>query len=108
MLMATVFLLLAEVPDAVDLLGRDVTGSVAALFEYFREEWMTPNRMPLWSVYHQMTSGCITVNDLRVKKKYEEVQLRITALTAEYDGGTHAIEQFLKAIAYDVPEPVNF
>ncbi|KRX13010.1 hypothetical protein T07_8017 [Trichinella nelsoni] len=145
MLMATAFLPLAEVPDAVDLLCRDITGSVAALFEYFREEWMTRNRMPLWNVYHvqtgtnnhlegwhfkmnrqagkrhlsfyellrllideqgstatliqQMTSGCVTVNDLR---------LRITALTAEYDGGAHAIEQFLKAIAYDIPEPVNF
>ncbi|KRZ49156.1 hypothetical protein T02_11428 [Trichinella nativa] len=154
MLLATAFLPLAEVPDAVDLHGRDVTGSVAALFEYFREEWMTRNRMPLWNVYHAeistnnhlevwhfimnrkagkchlsfyellrllideqgstatliqlVISGCVTVNDLRVKNKYEEVQLRITALTAEYDGGTHAIEQFLKAIAYDVPELVNF
>ncbi|KRX53163.1 hypothetical protein T09_9588 [Trichinella sp. T9] len=154
MLMATAFLPLAEVPDAVDLHGRDVTGSVAALFEYFREECMTCNRMPLWNVYHvetstnnhlevwhfkmnrqagrrhlsfyellrllideqgstatliqQVISGCVTVNDLRVKNKYEEVQLRLTALTAEYDGGTHAIEQFLKAIAYDVPELVNF
>ncbi|KRX48900.1 hypothetical protein T05_8341 [Trichinella murrelli] len=154
MLLATALLLLDEVPDAVDLHGRDVTGSVAALFEYFREECMTCNRMPLWNVYHvetstnnhlevwhfkmnrqagrrhlsfyellrllideqgstetliqQVISGCVTVNDLRVKNKYEEVQLRITALTAEYDGGTHAIEQFLKAIAYDVPELVNF
>ncbi|KRZ75178.1 hypothetical protein T10_12247, partial [Trichinella papuae] len=155
MLMATAFLPLAEVPAAVDLLGRDVTGSVAALFQYFRDEWMTPNRMPLWNVYHveirtnnhlegwhfkmnrqaakhhlsfyellrllideqgstetliqQVTSGRVTANDLRVKNnKYEEVQLRITALTAEYDGGTRTMEQFLKAIAYDVPEPVNF
>ncbi|KRX52160.1 hypothetical protein T09_15022 [Trichinella sp. T9] len=52
MLMATAFLPLNEVPKDVDLLCRDVTGSVAALFEYFREEWMTPNRMPLWNVYH--------------------------------------------------------
>ncbi|KRX71336.1 hypothetical protein T06_8445 [Trichinella sp. T6] len=60
------------------------------------------------TLIQQMTSGCVTVNDLRVKNKYEEVQLRITALTAEYDGGTHAIEQFLKAIAYDVPELESF
>ncbi|KRY05900.1 hypothetical protein T01_8161, partial [Trichinella spiralis] len=52
MLMATAFLPLHEIPEAVDLLGRDVTGSVAALFEYFRQEWMTPNHMPLWNVYH--------------------------------------------------------
>ncbi|KRX63820.1 hypothetical protein T09_7627 [Trichinella sp. T9] len=36
MLMATAFLPLAEVPDAVGLLGRDVA-----------EEWMTRNRMLL-------------------------------------------------------------
>ncbi|KRY06221.1 hypothetical protein T03_3779 [Trichinella britovi] len=34
MLMAAAFLLLAEVPDAVDLLCRDVAGSLGALFEY--------------------------------------------------------------------------
>ncbi|KRZ15892.1 hypothetical protein T11_17394 [Trichinella zimbabwensis] len=113
MLMATAFLPLAEVPAAVDLLGRDVTGSVAALFQYFRDEWMTPNRMPLWNgstetLIQQVTSGRVTANDLRVKNnKYEEVQLRITALTAEYDGGTRTMEQFLKAIAYDVPQPAK-
>ncbi|KRZ01370.1 hypothetical protein T11_15290 [Trichinella zimbabwensis] len=32
-LMATAFLPLLEISDAVDLLGRNVTGSVAALFE---------------------------------------------------------------------------
>ncbi|KRX67864.1 hypothetical protein T06_4849, partial [Trichinella sp. T6] len=63
MLLATAFLPLAEVPDAVDLHGRDVTGSVAALFEYFREEWMTRNRMPLWNVYHAEIS---TNNHLEV------------------------------------------
>ncbi|KRZ19455.1 hypothetical protein T11_18069, partial [Trichinella zimbabwensis] len=46
------FLPLHDVPAAVELLGRDVTGSVAALFNYFREEWMTPNRLPLWNVYN--------------------------------------------------------
>ncbi|KRY27237.1 hypothetical protein T01_14166, partial [Trichinella spiralis] len=98
------------------LLGRDVTGSVAALFEYFREEWITPNRMPLWNVFYELlrllideqgstetliehvTSGRVTASHLRVKNnKYEDVQLRITVLTAEYDGGTHAIEQLLKS-----------
>ncbi|KRZ51819.1 hypothetical protein T02_12580 [Trichinella nativa] len=29
-------------------------------------------------------------------------------MTAEYDGGTRIMEQFLRAVAYDVPEPVNF
>ncbi|KRY25186.1 hypothetical protein T03_12697, partial [Trichinella britovi] len=49
MLMATAFLPLPEVPAAVDLLGRNVTGLIAALFDYFRREWMTPNRLPLWN-----------------------------------------------------------
>ncbi|KRY18433.1 hypothetical protein T12_15782 [Trichinella patagoniensis] len=90
MLMATAFLPLPEVPAAVDLLGRNVTGSTETLIQ-------------------QVTSGRVTANDLRIKNsKYEEVQLRITALTAEYDGGTRTMEQFLKAVAYDVLEPINF
>ncbi|KRX77068.1 hypothetical protein T06_3034 [Trichinella sp. T6] len=55
MLMATAFLPLPEVPAAVDLLGRNVTGLIAALFDYFRREWMTPNRLPLWNVYNVQT-----------------------------------------------------
>ncbi|KRX62384.1 hypothetical protein T09_2522 [Trichinella sp. T9] len=88
---------------------------------------MTPDRMPLWNVFYellrllideqgstetlieQVTSGRVTTSHLRVKNsKYEDVQLRITALTAEYDGGTRTMKQFPKAVAYDVPEPVNF
>ncbi|KRZ87751.1 hypothetical protein T08_4426 [Trichinella sp. T8] len=54
------------------------------------------------TLIQQVTSGRVTANDLRIKNnKYEEVQLRITALTAEYDGGTRTMEQFLKAVAYD-------
>ncbi|KRX22896.1 hypothetical protein T07_10707 [Trichinella nelsoni] len=60
------------------------------------------------TLIEQVTSGCVTVNDLRVKNKYEEMQLRITALTAEYDGGTHTIEQLLRAVVYDAPEPFIF
>ncbi|XP_003370651.1 hypothetical protein Tsp_09865 [Trichinella spiralis] len=33
----------------------------------------------------------------RYRQSFTDVQLRITALTAEYDGGTHAIEQLLKS-----------
>ncbi|KRZ15066.1 hypothetical protein T11_8939, partial [Trichinella zimbabwensis] len=51
MLLATAFLPLHDVPAAVELLGRDATGSVAALFNYFRAEWMPPDRLPLWNVY---------------------------------------------------------
>ncbi|KRY34996.1 hypothetical protein T01_7587 [Trichinella spiralis] len=100
MLVATAFLLLPEVPDIMDLLGTDVTVSLAALLDYFRRKWMTPNKLPLWNglketLIQQATSGRVTANDLRVKNnKYEEVQLRITAQTAEYDDGTRTMEQF--------------
>ncbi|KRY07866.1 hypothetical protein T12_8884 [Trichinella patagoniensis] len=57
----------------------------------------------------QVTSGCVTASDLQIKnKKYEELQQRITALTAEYDGGTRTLEQFLRAVAYLVPEADNY
>ncbi|KRZ65832.1 hypothetical protein T10_718 [Trichinella papuae] len=155
MLLATAFLPLHDVPAAVELLGRDATGSVAALFNYFRAEWMPPDRLPLWNVYsvnirtnndlegwhfkmnrlagkrhlgfyelpqllideqgstetlnQQVTSGRVTANDINIKnKKYEQLQQRITALTAEYDGGTRTMEQFLKAVAYLVPEAENY
>ncbi|KRZ64901.1 hypothetical protein T08_3338, partial [Trichinella sp. T8] len=43
-LLATAFLPPHDVPVAVELLGRDATGSIAALFNYFRVEWMPPDR----------------------------------------------------------------
>ncbi|XP_003382212.1 conserved hypothetical protein [Trichinella spiralis] len=142
MLLATAFLPPHDVPVAVELLGRDATGSIAAL-----AEWMPPDRLPLWNVYNvnirtnndledghfkmnrlagkrhlgfyellqllideqgstetliqQVTSGRVTASDLQIKnKKYEELQQRITALTAEYSGGTRTLEQFLRAVAY--------
>ncbi|KRX36757.1 hypothetical protein T05_2723 [Trichinella murrelli] len=138
----------------VELLGRDATGSIAALFSSFRVEWMPPDRLPMWNVYNvnirtnndleswhfkmnrlagkrhfgfyellqllideqgstetlnqQVTSGRVTASDLHIKnKKYEELQQRITALTAEYDGGTRTLQQFLRAVAYLVPEGEN-
>ncbi|XP_003378768.1 putative DNA mismatch repair protein, partial [Trichinella spiralis] len=33
---------------------------------------------------------------------------RITALTAEYDGDTRTMQQFLSAVAYLVPEAENY
>ncbi|XP_003369494.1 conserved hypothetical protein [Trichinella spiralis] len=47
------------------------------------------------TLIQQVTSGRVTANDLQIKnKKYEELQQRITALTAEYDGSTRTMEQF--------------
>ncbi|KRY43590.1 hypothetical protein T03_13104 [Trichinella britovi] len=132
MLLATAFLPPHDVPVAVELLGRDATGSIAALFNYFRVEWMPPDRLPMWNVYNrhrlyellqlliveqgstetlnqQVTSGHVTANYLQMKnKKYEELQQRITALTAEYNGGTRTLEQFLRAVAYLIPEVENY
>ncbi|XP_003381943.1 hypothetical protein Tsp_11043 [Trichinella spiralis] len=145
MLLATAFLPFHDVAAVVKLLGRDATGSVAVLFNYFRVEWMPPDRLPLWNVYNvnirtnndlegwhfkinrlagkrhlgfyellqllideqgstetliqQVTSGRVTANDL---------QQRITALTAEYDGGTRTMEQFLRSVAYLVPKEENY
>ncbi|XP_003378767.1 putative DNA mismatch repair protein, partial [Trichinella spiralis] len=49
MLLAAAFLPLHDIPAAVELLGRDAIGSVAVLFNYFRVEWMPPDRLPLWN-----------------------------------------------------------
>ncbi|KRZ30854.1 hypothetical protein T4B_1255 [Trichinella pseudospiralis] len=68
MLLATAFLPLNDLSNAVEL-GRNFTGLVAA--SLVREEWISSNRLPLWNIKNN---------------KYEEVQLRITALTAENDG----------------------
>ncbi|KRZ77512.1 hypothetical protein T10_9292 [Trichinella papuae] len=58
---------------------------------------------------YQVTSVRGTVHDLQIRNyKYNKVQQHITALTAEYNGGTRTMEQFLKAVSYDAPEPVNF
>ncbi|KRZ48188.1 hypothetical protein T02_2895 [Trichinella nativa] len=41
-------------------------------------------------------------------QKYEQLQQRITALTAEYDGSTHTMQQqLLRVVAYLVPEAEN-
>ncbi|KRY04759.1 hypothetical protein T12_16236, partial [Trichinella patagoniensis] len=48
------------------LLGRDATGSIAALFNYFRVEWIPPDRLPLWNVFNvnirtnNDLEGCVT------------------------------------------------
>ncbi|KRZ96268.1 hypothetical protein T08_11777 [Trichinella sp. T8] len=99
MFVATTFLLLPEVLDVMDLLGTDVTGLLAAFF-YELICLLIDVQGSKETLIQQATSGRVTANDLRVKNnKYEEVQLRITARTAEYDGGTRTMEQFLRAVA---------
>ncbi|KRZ65241.1 hypothetical protein T10_4418, partial [Trichinella papuae] len=62
MLLTMVSLPLHDVPAAVEMIGRGVTGSVAALINFFKEEWMTLNRLPLWNVYN---INIRTNNDLK-------------------------------------------
>ncbi|KRX32651.1 hypothetical protein T09_1380 [Trichinella sp. T9] len=42
----------------MELLGRDATGSIAALFSYFRVEWMPPDRLPMWNLALQNEPTC--------------------------------------------------
>ncbi|KRX77972.1 hypothetical protein T12_877, partial [Trichinella patagoniensis] len=50
MLLATVFLPVPQVDTGVSLLEAGTTCPLAALFQYFRQEWMTDERLPLWNV----------------------------------------------------------
>ncbi|KRY26908.1 hypothetical protein T03_5105 [Trichinella britovi] len=55
MLLATAFLPVPHVNTGVSLLEAGTTGTLAALFQYFRQEWMTDERLPLWNVYNVNT-----------------------------------------------------
>ncbi|XP_003375683.1 hypothetical protein Tsp_09262, partial [Trichinella spiralis] len=52
MLLATTFLPVPQVVICVSLLEAGTTGTLAALFQYFRQEWMTDERLPLWNVHN--------------------------------------------------------
>ncbi|XP_003377358.1 hypothetical protein Tsp_01528, partial [Trichinella spiralis] len=50
MLLATAFLPVPQIDTGVSLPEAGTTGTLAALFQYFRQEWMTDERLPLWNV----------------------------------------------------------
>ncbi|KRX58916.1 hypothetical protein T06_14132 [Trichinella sp. T6] len=52
MLLATAFLPVPHVNTGVSLLEAGTMGTLAALFQYFRQEWMTDERLPLWNVHN--------------------------------------------------------
>ncbi|KRX13528.1 hypothetical protein T07_8052 [Trichinella nelsoni] len=52
MLLATAFLPVPQVDMGVSLLEAGTTGNLLALFQYFRQEWMTNERLPLWNVHN--------------------------------------------------------
>ncbi|KRY22645.1 hypothetical protein T12_8146 [Trichinella patagoniensis] len=127
MLLATSFLPVSEADTGVRLLEAGTRGTLAALFQYFRQEWMTDERLPLWNVYNigtvgstekrlkvitseqgvmdtliqQVLSGNATVGDLRrVNKVYTEKQQRVAQYTGEYTNGSRTLEQLLEALMY--------
>ncbi|KRZ96606.1 hypothetical protein T08_10558 [Trichinella sp. T8] len=121
MLLATAFLPVPQVDTGVRLLEAGTTGSLSALFQYFRWKWMTDERLSLRNVHHiliaeqgvmdtliqQVLSGNATVGDLRrVNKVYAEKQQRVAQYTGEYTNGSRTLEQFLEALIYITPEPI--
>ncbi|KRZ49224.1 hypothetical protein T02_13660 [Trichinella nativa] len=52
MLLATAFLPVPQVDTGVSLLEAGTTGNLLALFQYFRQEWMTDERLSLWNVHN--------------------------------------------------------
>ncbi|KRZ56033.1 hypothetical protein T02_3191, partial [Trichinella nativa] len=50
--LATAFLPVPQVDTGVSLLEAGTTGNLLALFQYFRQEWMTDERLPLWNVHN--------------------------------------------------------
>ncbi|KRX18117.1 hypothetical protein T07_13777 [Trichinella nelsoni] len=46
------FLPVPEVDMGVSLLEAGTTGNLLALFQYFWQEWMTDERLPLWNVHN--------------------------------------------------------
>ncbi|XP_003373093.1 conserved hypothetical protein [Trichinella spiralis] len=52
MLLATAFLPVPHVNTGVSLLEAGTTSNLLALFQYFRKEWMTDERLPLWDVHN--------------------------------------------------------
>ncbi|KRZ01678.1 hypothetical protein T11_16040 [Trichinella zimbabwensis] len=50
--LATAFLPVPQVDTGVSLLEAGTMGNLLALFQYFRQEWMTDERLPLWNVHN--------------------------------------------------------
>ncbi|KRX28512.1 hypothetical protein T05_9232, partial [Trichinella murrelli] len=50
--LATAFLPVPQVDTVVSLVEAGTRDSLLALFQYFRQEWMTDKRLPLWNVHN--------------------------------------------------------
>ncbi|KRY06074.1 hypothetical protein T12_5051, partial [Trichinella patagoniensis] len=120
-----------DLPD----MNMMTTGTLAALFQYFRQE--TNNHLEGWhnrlnrkagkchngfyellqlliaeqgvmdTLIQQVLSGNVAVGDLRrVNRVYAQKQRQVAQYTGEYNNGTRTLEQFLAALMYITPEPI--
>ncbi|KRX52494.1 hypothetical protein T06_2216, partial [Trichinella sp. T6] len=81
MLLATAFLPVPHVNTGVSLLEAGTMGTLAALFQYFRQEWMTDERLPLWNV-RRITTWKVSI--------IGSTEKRVKVITA-LDSGTGTI-----------------
>ncbi|KRZ71397.1 hypothetical protein T10_4455 [Trichinella papuae] len=115
MLLATAFLPVPQVDTGVSLLEARTTGNLLALFQYFQQEWMTGERLPLWNVHNvnirinnHLEGWHNWLNRKAAKGHnglvYVEKQQRVEQYTGEYTNGSPILEQFLEALMYITPE----
>ncbi|KRY28631.1 hypothetical protein T01_15589, partial [Trichinella spiralis] len=88
MLLATAFLPVPHVNTGVSLLEAGTTSKLAALFQYFRQEWMTDERLPLWNVH--------SVN-IRTNNHLEGWHNRLNRKAAKSHNGLYELLQLLIA-----------
>ncbi|KRX80019.1 hypothetical protein T06_10816 [Trichinella sp. T6] len=88
MLLATAFLPVPHVNTGVSLLEAGTTGTLAALFQYVWQEWMTDERLPLWNVH--------SVN-IRTNNHLEGWHNRLNRKANKSHNGLYKLHQFLIA-----------
>ncbi|KRY41684.1 hypothetical protein T01_15971, partial [Trichinella spiralis] len=88
MLLATAFFPVPQVDTGVSLLEAGTTGNLLALFQYFRQEWMTDERLPLWNVHN--------VN-IRTNNHLEGWHNRLNRKAANGHNGSYELHQILIA-----------
>ncbi|KRY07728.1 hypothetical protein T12_14323 [Trichinella patagoniensis] len=88
MLLATAFLPVPHVNTGVSLLEAGTTGTLAALFQYFQQEWMTDERLPLWNVHN--------VN-IRTNNNLEGWHNRLNRKAGKSHNGFHELLELLIA-----------
>ncbi|KRX34567.1 hypothetical protein T05_12969, partial [Trichinella murrelli] len=108
MLLATAFLPVPHVNTGVSLLEAGTTGTLAALFQYFRQEWMTDERLPLWNVHNVSIIGStekrlqlLIAEQGVVDTLIQQVlsgNRQVAQYTGEYTNVRRTLKQFLEAL----------